>query len=203
MVWVVAPASPAAQAGLQTGDVILSLNGYWTAENARDHDDLRNRRLPRAVRSGVVPMRVMRDGAGFDVEVRAEPACAARVELIDHARAAAWIAGDTLYVTRPLAHAEAGTLAQELALALAEAIVAQHREGPGWRQASAAGQRAWQVVNFVSGMQALDHLAGRTPSHERPPRPQAPDTTQLALARVLLAEASAYRVPLELASVQP
>ena len=59
--------------------------------------------------------------------------------------------------------------------------------------------------NFVMGLDALDHLGRRTPRRGTPAPPRArQDTTQLALARVLLAEASAYRpAPLELASVQP
>ncbi len=204
VVWIVAPHSPAARAGLQTGDVILSVNGRWMSQTARDHDDLRNRRLPAAMRSGEVSLHVLRDGEGLDITVRPEPACAGTVTIVDAWRSAAWITGDTLFVTRPLATVAPEALADRLALALAEAVITQHSDGLAWRQINAAGQQAVQAVNFVTALDALDVIGGRGPREARPPRARSLDTTQLSLARMLLAEASAYRsAPLELASVQP
>ncbi|MFN3835096.1 MAG: hypothetical protein ACK4NO_04255 [Glycocaulis sp.] len=204
MVWIAAPHSPAARAGLRTGDVIYALNGDWTAGNARDHDDLRNRRLPRAVRSGPVALKLRRDGEWMDATLHPEPAGARAVEIVDHRRPVAWMAAQTLYVTRPLAMEEPEVLARELALALARETIARYGESAALRRANNLANEVWQTVNFVSGMETLDELSLRTPRHGRPPREIVTDEAHLALALAYLQAASRYRAPpLELASVQP
>mgnify|MGYP002620345303 CR=1 FL=1 len=204
MVWIAVSHSPAARAGLRTGDVIYALNGDWTAGNARDHDDLRNRRLPRAVRSGPVDLKLRRDGEWMDITLHPEPACARAVEIVEHRRPAAWMAAQTLYVTRPLAMAEPEVLARELALALARETIARQGESAALRRVNTVAAEVWQTVNFVSGMEALDELSFRTPGHERPPREIVTDEAHLVLALAYLQAASRYRAPpLELASVQP
>lgn len=195
-VWIIAPGSPAAQAGLRHGDVILALNAHWSAPTARWHDDFRARAFPAALAQGDTRLRVQRGAEHLDLVITPQSACAAGVSLVaadpaSRSRQPVWIAAGTLHVSRAFARDTADeALRQTIALALARHI-AETRPVPALL---ARAHQADAVMRFTLGLDAMDQLAGRGPEHS-PPRWQTSSEAEAALAALMLERAGVYASP--------
>lgn len=191
-VWIVADASPAAEAGLQAGDSLLSLNGRWSEPNARWHDDFRVRTFPAALRRGPARLRVEREGEGLDLVIAPQPACAGTVRVTDLPRhrqhQPAWIADGTLYLGRAFAQQASDN---ELRAAIALATARQAARDDAVPAIVRRGRQGTDLVSFAFGLDAIDQLAGRGPGR-RPPRRPALEGGEITLAGFMLAQAGVY-----------
>ncbi|MFN3388076.1 MAG: M48 family metalloprotease [Allosphingosinicella sp.] len=102
--------SPAAEAGLIAGDVLLAVNGRAFESGARpaaerkrkrwrERTDAAERQLEDALRAGPATLRLLREGRELTVTLRARPACPGRVRLARSSQVNAFANGRTVVMT--------------------------------------------------------------------------------------------------------